>query len=196
MSHLEDEDDGVPVLNEVVESGNESIIQSSRLGREVLRELEVLQQEPVKFVLPAHILDTVQDHDVDEANDETHAHDNTSVFDASNAVDVDLTQESEFNFDSHITLDAEGNLDFDSHKQPDADWDVDSERVEIELSSESGSQERQLDLMIDDLPAFNVASNHSDDELELMIDEVVDRHITELRKDIKSLLLRVMQNNT
>ncbi len=33
-----------PVLNEVVESGNESIIQSSRLGREVLRELEVLQR--------------------------------------------------------------------------------------------------------------------------------------------------------
>ena len=34
--------DEVPVLSDVVESGNESIIQSSRLGREVLRELEVL----------------------------------------------------------------------------------------------------------------------------------------------------------
>ena len=33
----------LPVLNDVVESGNESIIQSSRLGREVLRELEALR---------------------------------------------------------------------------------------------------------------------------------------------------------
>ena len=56
MNH--DEDDSLPVLNAVIESGNESIIQSSRLGREVLRELEVLQQtEPVKFELQAHLLE-------------------------------------------------------------------------------------------------------------------------------------------
>lgn len=60
MGH--DEEDGVPVLNEVVESGNESIIQSSRLGREVLRELEVLQQtNPVKFVLQDHILENEEE---------------------------------------------------------------------------------------------------------------------------------------
>jgi len=57
MTH-EDLDDGLPVLNAVVESGNESIIKSSRLGREVLHELDMLQQsKPVKFVLKDHILD-------------------------------------------------------------------------------------------------------------------------------------------
>lgn len=56
MSHL-NKDDGLPVLNAVVESGNESIIQSSRLGREVLQELKMMQHNnPVKFELQDHIL--------------------------------------------------------------------------------------------------------------------------------------------
>lgn len=121
----EEKEDSVPVLNAVVESGNESIIQSSRLGREVLRELEVLQQsEPVKFVLQEHVL---------EADEE--------------------------------------------------------EEEESQSTSES-----QLHLMIGDQEAFNLASDNSDDEIELMIDEVVDRHITELRKDIRRLLNRVKQH--
>lgn len=122
---MQQEEEGVPVLNAVVESGNESIIQSSRLGREVLRELEVLQQsEPVKFVLQEHVL---------EADEE-------------------------------------------------------------EEGDSPASSESQLHLMIGDPEAFNLASDNSDDEIELMIDEVVDRHITELRKDIRRLLSRVKQN--
>ncbi len=56
-------DDDLPVLNEVVESGNESIIQSSRLGREVLRELEVLQRGAAEpFTIDADIaIDVVDD---------------------------------------------------------------------------------------------------------------------------------------
>ena len=125
----QDKEDSVPVLNAVVESGNESIIQSSRLGREVLRELEVLQEsEPVKFVLQEHILD---------ADDE-------------------------------------------------------------EEGDESIASESQLALMMGDSSANSsldrASSVNSDDEIELMIDEVVDKHITELRKDIRRLLNRVKQH--
>lgn len=126
MRHEEhEEEDSVPVLNAVVESGNESIIQSSRLGREVLRELEVLQQTaPVKFVLQEHVLEGEEEEEGD------------------------------------------GN----------------------------SSPESQLHLMMGDPEAFNPAIDHSDDEIELMIDDIVDRHITELRKDIRQLLNRVKAN--
>ncbi len=118
-----EEDDSVPVLNAVVESGNESIIQSSRLGREVLRELEQLQQsDPVKFVLHDHILENEEE---------------------------------------------------EGDPQP--------------------SPERQLDLKMDDSEEINAPNDDSSDAIELMIDEVVDRHIVELRKDIRHLLTRLKQ---
>lgn len=117
-----EEEDSVPVLNEVVESGNESIIQSSRMGREVLRELEVLQQSsPVKFVLQDHV----------QQGDEEEEGDNCTT------------------------------------------------------------SESQLALMMGDSQGFNTDSDNSDDEIELMIDDIVDRHITELRKDIRQLLNRI-----
>ena len=100
-----DYDDDLPVLNEVVESGNESIIQSSRLGREVLRELEVLQRNtPEPFTI-----------------------------DADNAID----------------------------------------------------------LTADDLKEETPPSDT--EELEQLVDNLVDKHITELRKDITQLLERVKQ---
>jgi len=121
MTH-EDHDDGLPVLNAVVESGNESIIQSSRLGREVLHELDMLQQsKSVKFVLQDHILEE------EEKNDEFTRH------------------------------------------------------------------ESQLNLGIDHSDTNNAQTIDSEDELELMIDQVVDRHIHELRRDIRRLLARVKQ---
>lgn len=114
------DDEAVPVLNAVVESGNESIIQSSRLGREVLRELEMLQQSnPVKFVLQDHVL-----------NDEEEGDNFTST-------------------------------------------------------------ESQLDLSLNDSGTINTAPDNSEDEIELMIDELVDRHIHELRQDIRRLLTRI-----
>lgn len=122
----EDQDDGLPVLNAVVETGNESIIQSSRLGREVLRELDMLQQsKPVKFELQEHLLEDQQKND-----------------------------------------------------------DV-------------ARRESRLDLGIDrydvSCGANNLNTIDSKAEIELMIDEVVDRHIHELRKDIRRLLVRVKQ---
>ena len=116
----EHDDDGVPVLNAVVESGNESIIQSSRLGREVLRELEQLQQpNPVKFVLQDHLI-------------------------ANRAKSDNLPR-----------------------------------------------TESQLDLSLGDSEVNNADVTHSEDEIELMIDELVDRHIHELRQDIRRLLTRI-----
>ncbi len=96
---ISDYEDDLPVLNDVVETGNESIIQSSRLGREVLRELEVLQRDPSE----------------------------------------------------PFTIDAD----------------------------------RSLELLTD------TRTTDNDDELEQLIDNLVDRHITELRKDITELLERV-----
>ncbi len=116
----ENEDDSLPVLNAVVESGNESIIQSSRLGREVLRELEMLQQSnPVKFVLQDHVLNEEEEGDTSER------------------------------------------------------------------------EESQLDLSLDDSGTKNTLTPNSEDEIELMIDELVDRHIHELRQDIRRLLTRI-----
>lgn len=60
--------DEVPVLSDVVESGNESIIQSSRLGREVLRELEALQQSASRERLSDYSGDD-RNHDEDEVDD-------------------------------------------------------------------------------------------------------------------------------
>jgi len=106
----------------VVESGNESIIQSSRLGREVLRELDMLQQnKPDSFVLQDHILDETEKSD-----------------------------------------------DFVDHENP--------------LHPGSGHSD-----------ANNAYTIDSEDELEHMIDQVVDRHIHELRRDIRRLLIRVKQ---
>ena len=95
-----DYDDDLPVLNEVVESGNESIIQSSRLGREVLRELEVLQRSASE----------------------------------------------------PFTIDADN----------------------------------AIDLLADTAPTES-------EELEQLVDNLVDKHITELRKEITQLLERVKQ---
>jgi len=121
MTH-DDDDDGLPVLNAVVESGNESIIQSSRLGREVLRELDMLQQnKPARFVLQDHILD------------------------------------------------------------------------EKEKSNDFIDQENPLNLGSSHSDANNAYTIDSEDELEHMIDQVVDRHIHELRRDIRRLLVRVKQ---
>jgi len=97
---IPDYDDDLPVLNEVVETGNESIIQSSRLGREVLREIEVLQRG---------------------------------------------TSEP-------FTIDADDAIDLAADVAP-SDYD----------------------------------------ELEVLVDNLVDKHITELRKDITQLLERVKQ---
>jgi len=133
----ENENDAVPVLNEVVESGNESIIQSSRLGREVLRELEMLQQSnPVKFVLQDHILNEEEEGD--------------SVVAKPVISPIAPT-----------------------------------------MAATATPAESQLDLSLNDSGVNNATTPNSEDEIELMIDEMVDRHIHDLRQDIRRLLTLV-----
>ena len=49
------DDDDLPVLNDVVRTGDESIIQSTRLEYEVEGEIESLQNATIEFDLPSHL---------------------------------------------------------------------------------------------------------------------------------------------
>jgi len=120
-------EDDLPVLNDVVESGNRSIIQSTRMGNEVLRELESLRQDAAR--LPVH---------EDTSESDTLAPETAALVDAPA---VEIPQ----------------GLDFASVTQT------------LDPPSQEGL---------------------SEDEIEIMIDDIVDRHITALRRDIKRLLER------
>lgn len=139
--------DDPPVLNSVVETGNKSIIKSTRLGHEVLAELESLRQSASVAVEPT-----------DDAKAET-------------------------------SNEEQGHLNFDF-----------SGPVELIAESDSPANGPDVDAnesIVDDDPLLSAAQptlfnkeQLEDEQIELMIDEVVDRHITELRKDIKRLLER------
>lgn len=137
--------DNLPVLNSVVETGNESIIKSTRLGHEVLAELESLRQGATSAPKPAN--------------------------------DVDASHEEQ----GHLSFDFTGPVELLADDAP--------SRQSAELEED--------ELVIDDDPLLSEAQptlfnneRLEDEEIELMIDDVVDRHITELRKDIKRLLER------
>ncbi len=135
------EDNHLPILNAVVESGNESIIQSSRLGQQVLRELESLRTDPPGSTqLDSH-----------------HS--------AQQAIDAVALQPVENNLSADLLADKKiANVD----------------------SQVNSANELQ------DVISFNLDNRDDNDEneFEWLIDELVDRHITELRKDIKQLLER------
>ena len=151
---LHDED--LPVLNAVVKSGNPSLIQSARMGNEVLRELESLRQEavramPVPQSSPAES-DTLRD----------------STIDAANGSAVEIPQ----------------GLDFASLGNPGRD----NQFYEVTDPLLDGLDE------LDDEATVAIAAEQTvllkDEEIEMMIDDIVDRHITALRLDIKQLLER------
>jgi len=64
---------------------------------------------------------------------------------------------------------------------------------EKEKSNDFIDQENPLNLGSSHSDANNAYTIDSEDELEHMIDQVVDRHIHELRRDIRRLLVRVKQ---
>jgi len=161
MSLQEDE---LPVLNAVVESGNPSIIQSTRMGNEVLRELETLRQDSARRC-PSPLNQDAQD---------THPAPGNTSESAKLPADA-MTDEST----SGQSQDELIGLAPDSVH-------ADAPGVEIPEGLDFAS------LAIDAVPVSNNPTNFSfsDDELELLIDDIVDRHITELRQDIKQLLER------
>lgn len=148
MNYDCDQDD-LPVLNAVIESGNESIIQSSRLGREVLRELEALR----------HIVPVVTEH-----NSFPHAAGNTAP-----GSYPDMAQAAA-DENPNVTP-VENQLDLDL----------------LEASGNPLQPADDMRFVIRNLP------EDEEDDIELMIDELMDRHITDLRKDIRRLLERARQ---
>ncbi len=150
MSLQEDE---LPVLNDIVESGNPSIIQSTRMGNEVLRELETLRQDAVRrFPNTAN----------QDAQDTHTAPDDTSES-AKLRPDVLASQDTpEANVNVVPPVEIPQGLDFAS------------------LATDASHKSENTSVVL----------NFCDDEIELLIDDVVDRHITALRQDIKQLLER------
>lgn len=148
---LREED--LPVLNAVVESGNPSIIQSTRMGNEVLRELETLRQDSARRC-PTPANQEAQDTDTSPEN----------------------TSES-----AKLPADVMSDEPETPHSAP-----SDAPSVEMPEGLNFASS------AIDSAPVSNEPTtfSFSDDELELLIDDIVDRHITELRQDIKQLLER------
>ena len=124
------EDDDLPVLNDVVRTGNESIIQSTRLEREVDGEIELLQNETIEFDLPSHL---------------------------------------QFGIES---AEASKDSELESADIPAADMAASLEAIEGALIVDPDIQQS------------------IDDELELLIDDIVDRHVTSLRRDLRALLER------
>jgi hypothetical protein len=120
-------DDDLPVLNEVVRTGNESIIQSTRLAYDPTTIFDSSSSTSLHFDLPAHL----QFENLD---------------DASTAIDLDDTLE----------------LD------------------EISAASMAGKAYANEE----------ITTASDDDELELLIDDIIDRHIVALRRDIRALLER------
>ena len=124
------DDDDLPVLNDVVKTGDESIIQSTRLEYEVEGEIESLQNATIEFDLPSHLQLGVQS----EA--------------------------------------ASDNIELDIADVPAAEMAASLEEIEGALIADPDVQQS------------------IDDELELLIDDIVDRHVTSLRRDLRALLER------
>ncbi len=69
MSNSDDQDNGFPVLKDVVTPGDESIIKTSRLGHEVIREIEELEQK-TGDVSPAELSRNLTETEVDKLVDQ------------------------------------------------------------------------------------------------------------------------------
>ncbi len=144
------EEDELPVLNDVVKTGNESIIQSTRLEREVDGEIEQLRHETIEFDLPSHLKLGVDVSDVVDQEDE-----------------LDMAQIEDRLADGHGDR-----LTDRLANRPAADMAADLEEIEGALIVDLDVQQSV------------------EDELELLIDDIVDRHVTSLRRDLRALLER------
>lgn len=179
MAH---EKEDLPVLNAVVRSGNASIIRSTRLGHEVLEELEALRADitgarpPLGDGLPSrqgaqgslreYAVDGRPDDDLDDAFDDTLDEADTAPLGHSPA----LASRGESAGEVDLHFDVSRLLSIASRTPLVG-------RTESKARPASGSA---ADSHGDDAD--------EDDELELLIDEVVDRHVAALRRDIRALL--------
>lgn len=112
-------DDDLPVLNDVIRTGDRGIIRSTRLRQAGIEQLDSASTGPLQFDLPDH----------------------------------------------------------------------------LQLDSPHDKADRQGQHNLPDDTAANIAFNSGDEELESLIDEIIDRHIISLRKDLRALLDRAADHS-
>ncbi|MFK7854366.1 MAG: hypothetical protein AB8B79_09650 [Granulosicoccus sp.] len=145
-------EDDLPILNDVVRSGDESIIQSTRLERVGIDRLDSDSTAPLHFELPAHLQLDTQAYDIDL--DET----------------LELDEHGTAYFDKLL---ANQNDEHDSFwREPAESHGLLSTRHPVDSKENTGPE------------------NLVDNQLELLIDEIIDKHIVTLRTDLRNLLLR------
>ena len=145
-------EDDLPVLNAVVESGNHSIIQSTRLGNEVLRELESLRQDSIRGV-PAN--------------------DNQDT--AESLLKPERTSESDTLTPNTADL-------------------ANTPAVEFPQDMDFASLSNDLDDELTQAVMLTVGDDLTDEEVDILIADIFDRHNTALRRDIKQLLTRARRS--
>ncbi len=167
MSHQEDD---LPVLNAVVETGNASIIQSTRMGNEVLRELENLRQDAARAMPISR-----DDHDEQSApSAETATESDTLPAASDDAGDIPAVEIPEgFDFASV----ASGTV-ANTHSLSELDTQYPDQTANEPLAT----------------PLTGMSFVLTDDEINLLIDDIVDRHVSALRRDIKRLLERARRS--
>lgn len=133
-----DRADELPVLSAVVRTGNASIIQSHRLGHQVLDELETLRLVPRQLQPPEPLI-----------------------------AQQDLSDR--FSVLGDLVGSFDETIDFE---QPDFAPGIDA------------SFSRR-----------DAEATMTDDQIELMVEALIDRHVSELRSDIRSLLSRARQTH-
>lgn len=70
MSSSENNKEEFPVLKDIVKPGDESIIKTSRLGHEVIREIEELEHDTDDDLSPAEISRSVTEQTLEDVIDE------------------------------------------------------------------------------------------------------------------------------
>lgn len=175
------EDKNLPVLNAVIRPGNESIIESTRLGHAVLDELEALKHieldagaQPEADVMRPGIGDGSVVHLVAE-NPKNPQEDQQPI-----VVSADATAANEI-LDHELDHPALDDDEIDYHAPtPHQPLFSQDDAPLCESGSESGLEPE--------------SDYFHDDELELLIDDLVDRHVSALRQDLRRLLLRSETN--
>ncbi len=175
------EDHSLPVLNSVIKHGNESIIRSTRLGHAVLDELEALKQSDVSNT-PEHIDSTREleesgraDIVLDDTLDDTLKSYADPLPDSASEMDV-LRPGIGDGSVVHLEAEIPAEVFSEAATEHEIEHDFCDDAAESTLSAMSAPEHQMA------LP--------DEDDIEILIDELVDRHVSALREDLRRLLLR------
>lgn len=144
------EDDDLPVLNDVVRSGDESFIRSTRLERVGIDQLDSDSTAPLHFELPSHL------------------HFDKIAYGIGQSETLELDEHGDTYFQNR-----------QSAAEPNPDWgDHIAREGLLTLNTAIASNES------------HTPENHTDEQLELLIDEIIDRQMVSMRTDLRNLLRR------